>query len=49
MPFAAKNGDVKTPWIAEQSAHFWNIITEPITMHENVDTIGGFFLHKVRC
>jgi len=41
MPFAAKNGDVKTPYISEQSAHYWNIITEPITMFANLDTIAG--------
>jgi hypothetical protein len=43
MPFAAKNGDVKTPWISEQSAHYWNILTSATTMFENIDTIGGYF------
>lgn len=46
MPFAAKNGDVKTPWISEQSTHYWKILTDPITMFENVDTIGGYFFIK---
>lgn len=46
MPFAAKNGDVKTPFISEQSAHYWNIITEPVTMFANIDTIGGNFFIK---
>jgi hypothetical protein len=47
MPFAAKNGDVKTPWISEQSAHFWKIETEPIGMYANIDTIGSYFFIKV--
>ena len=46
MPFAAKNGDVKTPWISEQSTHYWNILTDPITMFNNVDTIDGYFFIK---
>lgn len=46
MPFAAKNGDVKTPWISEQSTHYWKILTTATTMFENVDTIGGFFFIK---
>lgn len=46
MPFAAKNGDVLTPYISEQSAHYWKILTDPITMFANVDTIGGFFFIK---
>lgn len=46
MPFAAKNGDVKTPWISEQSAHYWKILPEPLTMFANLDTIGGYFFIK---
>lgn len=47
MPFAAKNGDVKTFIVSEQSAHFWNIITDPVTMFGNLDTISGFkFIKK---
>ena len=38
MPFAAKNADALSPYVSEQSAHFWKILTDPITMFENLDT-----------
>jgi hypothetical protein len=38
MPNAARNGDHLSQYVSEQSAHFWNILTDPITMFENLDT-----------
>jgi hypothetical protein len=38
MPFAAKSADALTPFVSEQSAHFWKILTDPITMFDNLDT-----------
>ncbi len=38
MPNAARNGDHINRYVSEQSAHFWKIITDPITMFENLDT-----------
>lgn len=46
MPFAAKSGDVITSIVSDQSTHFWKIITEPISMFDNVDTIDGKFFIK---
>lgn len=48
MPNAARNGDHLTKYVSEQSAHFWKIITDPITMFQNVDTTiasGKFFIN----
>jgi hypothetical protein len=39
MPNAAKNGDQITKYVSEQSAHFWKILTDPITMFDNLDTV----------
>jgi hypothetical protein len=38
MPNAARNGDHLTQYVSEQSAHFWKILTSPITMFDNLDT-----------
>lgn len=38
MPNAARNGDHITQYVSEQSAHFWKILTQPITMFDNLDT-----------
>lgn len=38
MPNAARNADALSPYVSEQSAHFWKILTDPITMFENLDT-----------
>ena len=38
MPFAAKSADGLTPYVSEQSAHFWKVLTDPITMFDNLDT-----------
>lgn len=38
MPFAARNGDASTQYVSEQSAHYWKILTSPITMLENLDS-----------
>lgn len=40
MPFAARNGDQITPYISEQSAHFWKVITDSITMFNNLEDIS---------
>lgn len=47
MPFVAKNADHFTPYVSEQSAHFWNIITDPIAGSENVEQIGSAYFMKV--
>ena len=47
MPNAARNGDQLSPYVSEQSAHFWKILTDPITMFENNDTTvatGKYFI-----
>jgi hypothetical protein len=41
MPFAARNGDQLTPFISEQSTHFWNILTDSITMFDNLEDIAS--------
>jgi len=41
MPFAARNGDQLTPYISEQSTHFWKIITDSITMFNNLEDIAS--------
>lgn len=41
MPFAARNGDQLTPYISEQSTHYWKVLTDPITMFDNLEEIGN--------
>lgn len=41
MPFAARNGDQLTPYISEQSTHYWKILTDPKTMFDNLDDINS--------
>ncbi|MBS3999407.1 MAG: T9SS type A sorting domain-containing protein [Desulfobulbaceae bacterium] len=41
MPKAARNGDQLSPYVSEQSAHYWKIITDPITMFENLEDISN--------
>ncbi|MDQ7817605.1 MAG: multiheme c-type cytochrome [Melioribacteraceae bacterium] len=41
MPFAARNGDQLTPYISEQSTHYWKILTDPITMFQNLEDISS--------
>lgn len=38
MPNAGRNAVAFSPYVSEQSAHFWKILTDPITMFENLDT-----------
>lgn len=38
MPKAARNADALSPYVSEQSAHFWKVLTGPITMFDNLDT-----------
>lgn len=38
MPKAARNADGLSKYVSEQSAHFWKVLTEPITMYENLDS-----------
>ncbi len=47
MPSAARSAVAFNPYLSEQSAHFWKIITAPITMRDNLDTTvaaGRFFI-----
>ncbi len=49
MPFAARNAVGLTPYISEQSTHFWKIITDPIDMRGNLDTTvasGKYFIKR---
>ncbi|KAF0150967.1 MAG: multiheme c-type cytochrome [Ignavibacteria bacterium] len=41
MPNAARNGDQLAPYVSDQSAHFWKIITDPITMFDNLENISN--------
>ncbi|MBM4172717.1 MAG: T9SS type A sorting domain-containing protein, partial [Ignavibacteria bacterium] len=41
MPFAARNGDHFTPYISEQSTHYWKIITDNKTMFDNLEDISS--------
>ncbi|PKL83736.1 MAG: hypothetical protein CVV24_03570 [Ignavibacteriae bacterium HGW-Ignavibacteriae-3] len=41
MPFAARNGDQLTAYVSDQSAHYWKILTDPITMFDNIVTINN--------
>jgi hypothetical protein len=47
MPFAARNGDQLTPYVSEQSAHYWKIITDTLTMFHNLEDISTFKFIKV--
>ncbi len=38
MPYAARSTETFSPYVSEQSAHFWKILTGPITMFDNLDT-----------
>ncbi len=40
MPNGARNGDQLAPYVADQSLHYWKIITDPITMLQNLDDIS---------
>ncbi len=48
MPFAARSADGLSPYVSEQSAHFWKILTSPITMFDNLDTLaaGRYFIKQ---
>ncbi len=41
MPFGARNGDQLTPYVADQSTHYWKILTNPISMFDNLETINN--------
>ena len=41
MPFAARNGDQLTAYISEQSAHYWKINTNAVTMFDNLEDIAN--------
>lgn len=41
MPKGARNGDQLAPYVSEQSLHFWKIITDPITMFDNLEDISN--------
>jgi hypothetical protein len=41
MPNSARNGDHLSPYVADQSAHYWKIITDPVTMFQNTDDISS--------
>ncbi|MEW6653385.1 MAG: multiheme c-type cytochrome [Bacteroidota bacterium] len=41
MPNAARNGDQLAPYVSDQSAHYWKIITDPITMFDNLENISN--------
>ncbi|KAB2919448.1 MAG: T9SS type A sorting domain-containing protein, partial [Bacteroidetes bacterium] len=41
MPKAARNGDQLTAYVSEQSAHYWKVITDSITMFDNLDDINS--------
>jgi hypothetical protein len=41
MPYAARNGDQLAAYVSEQSAHYWKIITDPITMFQNLEDISN--------
>lgn len=38
MPKVARNADGLSAYVSEQSAHFWKVVTEPITRFDNLDT-----------
>jgi len=38
MPKTARNADGLSAYVSEQSAHFWKIITDPVTRFDNLDT-----------
>ena len=46
MPFASRTAETFTPYVADISAHYWAINTDPITMFANLDTIGGNYFIK---
>lgn len=41
MPFAARNGDQLSPYVSDQSTHYWKVLTDPITMFDNLETINN--------
>ncbi len=41
MPKAARNGDQISAYVSEQSAHYWKIITDPVTMFDNLEDISN--------
>lgn len=41
MPKAARNGDHLAPYVSEQSAHYWKIITDATTMFQNLEDISN--------
>lgn len=41
MPKAARNGDQISAYVSEQSLHFWKILTDPITMFQNLEEISN--------
>lgn len=41
MPKAARNGDQIAPYVSEQSAHYWKIISDPVTMFDNLEDISN--------
>lgn len=53
MPYAKRSGTQFSPYEADVRGHYWDIITEPITMFENLDTtyvegtdeIAGLWIH----
>ncbi|MCO5250280.1 MAG: T9SS type A sorting domain-containing protein [Candidatus Kapabacteria bacterium] len=41
MPKGARNGDQLGPYVSEQSLHFFKILTDPITMFDNLEDISN--------
>lgn len=48
MPFAGRNSNAFTPFVAEQSSHFWKVNTSTQNMRDNLDTtvVAGRFFFK---
>ena len=52
MPYASRSATQFSPYESDVRGHFWRILTEPITMFENLDTtyredgsIAGLWIH----
>ena len=52
MPYASRSATQFSPYEADVRGHYWRILTEPITMFENLDTtyredgsIAGLWIH----
>ncbi len=46
MPYALRSGTQFSPYEADVRGHYWRILTDPIPMAENLDTVNGaYFIH----